>query len=110
MERERKSIGRSTSSRDVLFYFVAILFEGRLYEAIVEGGKLRLTRRNHIMLVTKARTTEYFSDFKIDVVAVEGLSQYLQLLEEDVKSLRGYFTYNRSKLEKKADDLMAFFE
>jgi hypothetical protein len=112
MERERKTIAETTSSRDVMFYFAAVIFEGKLYEAIVKKGKLQLTRKDHVLLKTgiRSKVRERYFDIVIDVVTTDGISRYLKCLEEDTKILFSCFMSNRKKLESKADDLMEFFE
>jgi hypothetical protein len=102
-----KRVSPRSSNPDIHFHFLAIVFDGRLYEAIVEGGKLRLARREHILLNSRRhlKTGEY-QEYMIDVVTAKGFPHYLKDLNNDIKRTRLFFSANKDKLEKKAEQFM----
>ncbi|HKM75449.1 MAG TPA: hypothetical protein VJZ32_03425 [Candidatus Bathyarchaeia archaeon] len=108
-EQEAKKISRDVTRRDVLFNFLAIAFDGLLYEATLDDGKLALRRKNHVLLESRTQKGEYYQSCMIDVVSASWFPRYLKLLEKDVDEILSYFRTNRRKMIHKVESLIDAF-
>lgn len=88
-------------------YFPCIIFDGLMYEAILEKGKLRLEESNHIVLSSSYRSP--YSIFEkgvlIDVVHKSYFKDYQRLIRKDVISLRRIVRGNAKKFARKIDEI-----
>lgn len=68
------------------FSFLAIVFDGKLFEAIVGQGELALEERNHLLLHYIYRPRDSFANlnFWIDVVKKDFFSEYLARIYSDI--------------------------
>jgi hypothetical protein len=109
MQEWRERMGSISSGRkDIQFMFLAIVFDGKLYEAIIEEGKIKLEERSHVLL----RSTRYskskagMSYYVIDVVVKSYFSEYLKIIDSDIHTLRSFFQSNKNWLMRKANSRM----
>lgn len=88
-------------------YFPCIIFDGLMYEAILEKGKLKLEESNHIVLSSSYRSP--YSIFEkgilIDVVRKSYFKDYQRLIREDVTSLRRIVRGNAKKFARKIEEV-----
>lgn len=72
------------------FYFPCIIFDGLMYEAILDRGNLKLKESNHIILSSQYRSPYSIFDMGvlIDVVQKSYFNDYHRLIRKDVTSLR----------------------
>jgi hypothetical protein len=91
----------------ILFYFPCIVFDGKMFEATVENGKLELEKRKHIVLVTQYRPSYslWEQSFLIDVVHKSYFQKYLRKIVHDITLLSENIVKNRNKLLKKIEDV-----
>jgi len=99
-------ISNDVSRRDIIFLFVAIAFEGKLYEAIVERGALSLHSRDNILLAVarRSKVKEGFSYYLIDVVTKNHFHKYLEALNKDIEKLRDFVYANEKEFASKAEN------
>jgi len=103
---------RDLSRRDIVFFFLAIVFDGRLYEATLRRGSMKLKRRSHLLLHT-ARYSKLQKEpcyYLIDVVTRSHLPEYLRLIDSDIQVLRSFFKSKEDQLLDKADAEMKVLE
>jgi hypothetical protein len=88
-------------------FFPCIVFDGTMYEAIVRDGDLQLKESDHLLLRTSYRSqfAIYERSILIDVVARDHFEHYLDLIDEDVKSLCKQMNRNKLKIARKIDEL-----
>lgn len=70
--------------------FPCIIFDGSMYEAIIENGRLKLEKSNHIVLGSSYRSpySIYEKGVLIDIVHKSYFKDYQKLIRKDVTSLR----------------------
>lgn len=87
------------------FYFPCIVFDGAMYEAIIENGKLKLEESNHVVLSSLYRSP--YSIFErgvlIDVVKKSYFKDYERLIRKDVTSLRRIVRKNAKKFAREIE-------
>ena len=68
--------------------FPCIVFDGTMYEAILEDGKVELKKSNHVVLARSNRApySVYDLTFLIDVVTKNYFDRYMKKINNDVKS------------------------
>ncbi|MGD0175697.1 MAG: hypothetical protein ABSC50_02600 [Candidatus Bathyarchaeia archaeon] len=104
------SYSGDTSRRSIHLRFPIIVFDGRLYEAIVKAGNLELKEATHMLLKTQTSAhaiTGRNASYIIDIVTKESLGELLGELNADITSIRAYFNSHNEELRKKADDLVS---
>jgi hypothetical protein len=71
------------------FYFPCIAFDGNMFEAIVENGKISLKETNHIVLATSipSISNHFYMKYLIDVVRKDFVRDYLKIIESDIQTL-----------------------
>jgi hypothetical protein len=71
-------------------YFPCIVFDGSLYEAIVEGNDLQLKEVQHIILTSTYRSpySVFEKPILIDIVHRNYFEKYLEIIEKDEESLK----------------------
>lgn len=90
MEESIRAPGRIKSAKSPFFpvelSFLAIVFDGKLFEATTKNAKHLIEEKEHILLHYKYRPRESFVDydFWIDVVKKEFFSTYLSKIHEDI--------------------------
>lgn len=104
MQRDRSFI--APDSRDISILFAAIIFDGRLYEAVVEQGnvKLRESPQLFLSISSHSKTTGRVHNYYVDVVHKSTAAEYFKSLENDIKSLRGFFSSNQTTLTSIANE------
>jgi len=72
------------------FYIPCIVFDGLMYEAIVEEGKLKVTESNHMLLETTYRSPYSISErcILIDVVHKNYFTDYQKMVRKDALELK----------------------
>jgi hypothetical protein len=103
-----KEIAKDLSNRDIYFIFPLIVFDGRLFEAVVRKNKLRLNAAPHLLLEASGHAFGIRRpvNYLIDVVAKPFLKEYLSLLNQDISVLLKYFKSNERALAEKAEELV----
>jgi len=101
-------ISQDIGRRDVILMFLAIVFDGQLYEARKEDGEMTVRKSDYILLKSGrySKTQDNFAEYLIDVVSKDGLSKYLTVLNTDIGLVRSYFAKNKSDLLRKANNAL----
>ena len=73
--------------RDILFYFPVIVFDGMLYEADYDSGKLSILPIDSIVLETRTISpiTGQLMPMYVDVVTRDHFENYLKTIENEIK-------------------------
>lgn len=104
LEGVRKSFESTAgdmSRRSIHLRFPIIVFDGRLYDAIISAGRLELMETRHTILETLGRsTTGRITNYLIDVVTKDFLTGLLGDLNTDIASIRAYFRANNGSVSK----------
>lgn len=102
----RERISGDPTRRDIFFLFLAIVFDGQLYEATNENGKLGLRPADKILLRSGrySKTTGEYLTHLVDVIRREHFPEYVKTLNKDIALLRDKFTWEAKDLTAKADD------
>jgi len=92
-------------------YHPVIVFDGRMFEAIIKNGAIKLFERKHLLLTT-AYSPSYVKDFPntetpdlpylIDVVRKDYFGDFLGILEEEYATVWKCISDNIKKLSQKA--------
>ena len=71
-------------------YFPCIVFDGSMYEAILDSGRLKLKEAHHILLSSFYRSpySVWEKGVLIDIVQKKYFKEYQKLIRKDVTSLR----------------------
>jgi hypothetical protein len=89
--------------------FPCIVFDGLMYEAIVENGNLQLEEANHLILDTSYRTP--YSVFEkcllVDVVRKDCFENYLKLIRKDVMLFKRIVSTNSRKITRRIDEIIS---
>lgn len=101
----------------IWLYHPTIVFDGKLYEAIIKDGSLHLSERKHLLLSAK-HSPAYVRDFPrtedpelphlIDVVRKDFFNGFLQILDNDYLTLWKCISNNLKKLRKIAKEFLQF--
>ena len=104
-----------TSYHLIWLYQPTIVFDGKLYEAIIRNEAIQLFERKHLLLSAQY-SPAYIKDFPrtesrelsylIDVVRKDFFVDFLQILENDYSTLWKCIFNNRKKLRKIAKELL----
>jgi hypothetical protein len=94
-------------AKRIFVYFPCIVFDGKIFEAIVERGKLELKRCNHLILTTQYRPSYsiWEQNFLIDIVHKSYFKYYLEKITRNIKALTETTLRNRDKLIKEIEDV-----
>lgn len=84
----------------IFVYFPCIVFDGKIFEAIVEKGKLELRKRRHLILTSQYRPSYsvWEQNFLIDIIHRSYFNYYLEKITSDIKSLAETTAKNRDYL------------
>jgi len=106
-----------TTSHLIWLYHPTIVFDGKLYEAIIKNGSPQLFERKHLLLST-TYSPAYVRDFPgtespeltylIDVVRKDFFDNFLQILEKDYITLWKCVSDNLKRLRKIANEFLQF--
>lgn len=96
----------------LIMYFPCIVFDGQMFEAIVEGTRIRLKRANHILLTTQNRTSysNWEQGFLIDVVQKTHFGRYLRIVNRDFLSLKKLVKKNRRKMQEEVERILSLYK
>lgn len=91
----------------IMFCFPCIVFDGTMFEAIVDKGRVELRESNHILLSTQSRATysNWDLSFLIDVVTKDYFKSFLEEVNTDVKSLFSLVKKRKRKILRELDKL-----
>lgn len=81
------------------FYFPCIVFDGNMYEAIVEKGEILLKPTNHVILASSipSASNNYYMNYLVDVVQKDFFKEYLGMVISDVQRLIDTMVNQREK-------------
>lgn len=106
-----------TTNHIIWLYHPTIVFDGKLYEAIIKDGSLHLFERKHLLLSARY-SPAYVKDFPrtevpelphlIDVVRKDFFNGFLQTLEKDYFTVWKCISNNLEKLRKIAKEFLEF--
>lgn len=98
--RKIKSPIGDRNSRLLCIYFPVIVFDGEMYECIVEKNVPKLFRRDHILLRTRylPEYSDSALDFGIDIVRREFFPIFVQIIKDDIDLLQKRISERRDKL------------
>lgn len=80
--------------------FLAIVFDGKLFEAILDNGKISLEERNHLVLHFIYRPKKSYSNlnFFIDIVHKDYFKEYMAKISADVSLISSKVENDKNKL------------
>jgi len=88
-------------------YFPVIVFDGPMYNGVLEGDKIKLNEIDHVLL--QHNYQPIYSDkplpFYIDIVRKEKLLDLIQLLQKDVENILNQISKGKNSIEKNAHGL-----
>lgn len=104
----RKHVKAGSPSKLIRFFFPVIVFEGRMYECIVEKGKLNLMEKNHILFRTHYRPKYHASplSYGIDVVKREYFRTFLKDIKADIHFLEERLIEKKDKIIESVDKVL----
>jgi len=85
--------------------FPIIVFDGKMYEAVIENGKIHVSESKHVALMTSYRTpySIWERSFLIDVVHRDYFPNFLKVLDEDTKSFKKVVRGNKRRIEREVE-------
>ena len=83
-------------------FFPCIIFDGKLFEAEIRKGEIKLTRRKHILLSTQYKPSYSVLEqrFLIDIVHRNYFRKYLSKVNKDINALEENLGRNAMKLSR----------
>ena len=92
--------GAVSSYYPIIVTFLAIVLDGKLFDARIENNKLTLEERKHILYNYKFRPRNSYIniDFWIDVVKKEFFSSYLSEIKQDISLISDKIIFERELL------------
>lgn len=110
-----KNRGFNPSTNHLIWlYHPVILFDGKMYEAIMKNGSIQLFERKHLLLSARY-SPSYVKDFPntespglpylIDVVRNDYFGDFLSILEEEYSTLWKCIFSNNKELSKEAKEI-----
>jgi hypothetical protein len=108
IKKDAEDPNESISNKIFSFLFLAIVFEGNLYEAFLEKGKLRLRRSPRILLKSSIheKPTRRPKDYFIDVVQIAHFPEYLATVNNDIRLIRRLVKSKSEKLLAEANKVI----
>jgi len=99
----RERMVRNLSGRDFVIMYLAIIFDGKLYEAITERGEIRIVEKSHVLLESArySKLKTGMSNYVIDVIAKDYFPNYLGLINKDIRTLEAFLLLERDQLMRK---------
>lgn len=90
--------------------FPVIVFDGNMYEAVIEKGKVKVSESKHVVLTTSHRTSYsiWEQGFLIDVVHRDYFPNFLKVLDRDVKSFKMVVKRNKLRIEREVERATSF--
>lgn len=88
------------------FYFPCIVFQGQMYEAQLDRGKVELTPKRHILLTTQYRPSYSIWEqlYLIDVVNRTHFRTYLGKVRKNIKSLQKNLAKHEKTLTRRLEE------
>jgi hypothetical protein len=82
------------------YFFPVLVYDGQLYEAIIENDKIELEERDHILLERhhRPRYTDASLTYRIDVVKREFFTEFVKIIEKDIEWIQKQIIENRDKI------------
>jgi len=98
-------MSKDSSRQYVIPLYPAIVFDGRLYEAIVKADKIDLKARSHLLLKASrySKTKRGMTHYIIDIVSRRHLCNYLRRLDHDIETLQSFFLSNEKRLRRELE-------
>ena len=92
---------------EIVWWFLTIVFDGPLVEAVVHKNRVKARNQNHILLrSTYSPTyTKRARNLLVDIVKKEQFTTYLKEIETDIELQRKEVKRNKSKILKKRKSL-----
>ena len=86
-------------------FFPLIVFDGNMYETIIEKGKIKVSETKHVVLTTSYRTSYsiWEQNLLIDVVHKDYFREFLKVLGEDIKSFKRVVRGNKKRIEREVE-------
>jgi len=93
----------------IAVYFPCVVFDGKIFEVIVEKGELELKKSRHLILTSQYIPSYSTSEqnFLIDIVHKSYFKNYLKKITRDITSLSETIIKNRNELIKRIEDVEA---
>ena len=103
----------------IWMYHPTIVFDGKLYEAIVKDGAIKLFERKHLLLSTK-HSPKYIEEFPntetpdldylIDVVRKDYFGDFVKILENEYTTIQKCILDNLEELREQAKETFLIFK
>jgi hypothetical protein len=95
----KTNIEKLQANFGVLYFFPILVFEGKLYEAVVQNNELQLHETNHILLERFYKPTyaNYPLSYKIDVVTEDSFPELMKYIDNDILWIQREFSRNSEK-------------
>ena len=89
----------------LLMLFPIVVFDGKMYEAAIENGKIKVSESKHVVLTTSYRQSYslWEQSFLIDVVNRDYFPNFLKVLGEDTKSFKKVVRGNKRRIEREVE-------
>ena len=82
-----------------------IVFDGKMYEAVIENGKMKVNESKHIVLTTSYRTpySVWEQGILIDVIRKDIFPDFLRVLKQDFRSFNRVVKGNKRRIEREVE-------
>lgn len=86
--------------------FPVIVFDGKMYEVVIENGKMEVNESNNIILTTSYRTpySVWEQGILIDVIRKDIFPDFLKVLDRDVRSFKRVAKGNKRRIEREVEN------
>lgn len=92
MQGTIERLGSNPTGARPFMFFPIIVFDGPMYEFLLDEGRPRIVEASHILVSSSLRPAGTLSErrFLIDVVTKEGFKPLLERIESDICQLTAY--------------------
>lgn len=91
---------------EIIYYFPVLVYQGQLYEALFEDGRIQLEERNHLLLERYYRPpySQTPLAYRIDIVKSGFFPQFIKIIERDVEWFHSQLIRNRDEIVRTIDE------
>lgn len=96
----------------IQIFFPCIVFDGLMYEAIVDDDELKLEEANHLVLKTLRRSpySVFEKGLLIDVVSKNYFNDYQKIIRKDISTLKKIFRRKATRIVREIDETISLVE
>lgn len=107
---DRIAVNNLRESLRMFFFFPILVFDGRLYEAVVEKGDIELRDSDHVVLERHHKPSYSATPltYKIDIAKREFFPDLVRIIERDIERIQEEFVQNKGEFDRTIEQSIAY--